>query len=847
MKKIMISFFLIYVITLFSYQIKIDYIENENIIEISETSTNITYFENNTKTNHKIEFKHTQFEKKNYILPKGPIKSVKTYENIIEITTLFPTNIEIQKNNKIIIKAKGKKVLNNEIFQFKNIKIKDLLDILLKELNFNVYYITDIPDKNISLNLKNFYPEDLFRILLDSTGIYYDYISTKDIYISKNSLYNAQYPIINSKEKINETTDEIEIIQTKITNIEKLITLINLQYAKLNNELYILKGTKDKIELIKNIISNIPKTSKPKIKKEKDQKQEIKNIIYKIFEYSLPQKEIIKAFNIEYTDISSNIILLKGFETDITLFENYYNKAFEIYKKSQNKSTPKTKPEKKIKKVEITEEPTYIIIKSKYKIEKIEPMFKLNIQNIDKNIYIIKGIKKEIEKLKTLNDKINNILPTKEPTKIITTPAKITKEPTIINTEIPIENLSEMLNLEIKKIFDNVYIVKGEKVDFLKNIISKIQVPKETKINENNNIKDKQKEEKIEIIESNLNLLAFNKIFKDTIIQKIEKNYIIKGTDDEIKIIKEFNEKYNIKEIKKTSAITPVSTQTSNTTEKTKYKTLYELTEEYAKNNNLSLINEDTLKSIKLYNPENIQNIEKILSKNGYYLEKEKNVIIVKKSIPQIISIEISIVDSSILEETIRKIESKITSKSLIESISQGIINPLLYKEILDTAFNSNNTNSKSNSRLLSKPKIILKSGTKATFKSVYRVPVIQENSIQYIESGLTLEVQANYLKDTDLIDLEINLKVGEPEKSAISGYNAENSREINTKMLLKNGYVSILGGLKIIKEEKLNTGIPFLKDLPIIGFLFKTNEQRNREYDLNLFIWPKLVNYGGD
>lgn len=171
----------------------------------------------------------------------------------------------------------------------------------------------------------------------------------------------------------------------------------------------------------------------------------------------------------------------------------------------------------------------------------------------------------------------------------------------------------------------------------------------------------------------------------------------------------------------------------------------------------------------------------------------------------------------------------------------------MLYKEILDTALKSENINSKSHSRLVSKPKIILKSGSKSTFKSVYRVPVIQENSIQYIESGLTLEIQADYIEDQDLINMDISLKVGEPEKSTVSNYNAENSREINTKMILKNNYVSILGGLKVMKEENLNSGIPFLKDLPFIGFLFKTNEKRNREYDLNLFIWPKLVKYGGD
>ncbi|GAB6189165.1 hypothetical protein JCM30566_09040 [Marinitoga arctica] len=828
MKKIILTIFLINSIILFSYQIKIDYIENKNIIKITNASTYVEIYKNNQKTDYKITFKDINFENKEYILPKGPIKRINQYDNILEIKTIFPADIEIKNNLEIIVY--GKKPLNNDIFQFKKIKIKDLLDLILKEFNYNAYYLTPIPDKEISLTLKDFYPEDLFRIIFDSTGLYYHYISTKDIYISKNPLYNLNYPIINSSEI--KTEETYELIQTNIPNIQSLANLINLQYVNLYNELYILKGQKEKIELIKKIISNIPKTDTPATT------TSIENKIYKIFEYKLPKKDIIKSFNIQYSEISKELLLLEGFEKDLEIFEQYYNQAYQIYNKKEIITNPKP-------------------------------------------------------------------IETKEPTI------------TIINTKLPIEKLSNILNLNINKFSEGIYIVKGENIEILNNIISKIPQEFENKINQKDNPNNKKNNEKIKIISSNLDLFPFNKIFKNIIIQKIEKNYIIKGPENEINTIIEFNEKYGqtkqATEIKKLTETNESSktTQTVSQThtyfftikneedeylksitqklnityeilfeneegkiikiesseneylklkelislkesivkkEITEYKSLYQIMEEYAEANNFALLNNEKLKSINIYNLKNIkENIEEILLKNGFYLEKEKNVIIVNEKMPKIISIEIAIVDSSILEETIQKIESKFSSKDIIDSINQGIITPQIYKDILDTAFEMDNRNSKSNSRLVSKPKIILKSGTKSMFKSVYRVPVIQENSIKYIESGLNLEIEANYIENQNLIDLDINLKVGEPEKSAVSSYNAENSREINTKMILKNDYVSILGGLKIIKEENLNSGIPLLKDLPIIGFIFKNTELRNREYNLNLFIWPKLVNYGGD
>ncbi|WP_129408501.1 hypothetical protein [Marinitoga lauensis] len=403
---------------------------------------------------------------------------------------IFPGDIIITRKDKIIITAKGKDALNNEIFKFKSIKIKDLLSLLLKEMGFNQYYLTDIPDKSISLDLKVFYPEDLFRIILDSTGIYYNYISTKDVYISKSPLYSIDYPIISSNDSTMNDDDEIYVsLQTNIPNFNNLLNLISLKFVKIKDSLYVIKGTKDKIELVKKIINTLPKqTEKQKKIIIKDSPEIIKNKIHKVFEYNLPQKDIIKVFNIEYSEITSNLILLTGFEEDISLFEEFYNKAYEIFQKSEANKKPDKPP------IKISEEPTSVAIEN------------------DSTI-------------------------------------------TIIDTDIPIENLTDTLDLTIKKVDDTIYIVKGKNVENLSNLISKIRQIKEMKINKNYNDKNLKNDEKIEIIHSNLDLLPFNKIFKDTIIQKIDKNYIIKGTEKAVNTIKDFNEKYDIKETKESSPV----------------------------------------------------------------------------------------------------------------------------------------------------------------------------------------------------------------------------------------------------------------------------------------------------
>lgn len=702
MKKISLLLFLVYSIILSAYNIKIDYSNNTNFIKLSDVSTNATVFMDNTKTDYKIAFKDTAFENKSYILPKGPVKMIKLYDNTLELIMIFPVDIDIKSSKDISITITGKQPLNDELFHFKTIKIKDLLDILLKELGFNKYYLTEIPDKNISLELKNFYPEDLFRIIFDSTGLYYDYLSTKDIYISKNKLYSENFPIINSN-KSNEK-EEFELINSTVPNFSSIIKLLNLSYVKISDSLYLVKGDSENIDLIKEISFNISSiTDNNTNKNEKAKKENIeisypstktnseKTKEFKLFNFNLPQKDIIKDFNIEYTEISDNLLLLKGYNNDLYLFEKYYNIAYDIYSKNkENKKDDEISKNSDYPK--ITEDSTYAILKTPVDIGKISPLFDLKIDYIDNDIYVIKGSKKNIEKMKNINNKIKDLISndstkincTEESTiSILDNPATIT----VINTTKPIDKLADILNLDIIELSKDNYVVKGRNINLLMDILSKIPQRKESEINKkanNNNIKNTIK---IKIIQSNLDLLPFNKIFKNTIIQKIDKNYIIKGTEDDIKIIENFNDKYNIIEATKTindtnkindfyisikndkfdyfdaiaknmniqydaiysnnvgkiiriksnledykklykllSLKNTITTITKDTTKTNvpAYKTLFELVEIYAKNNNLALINDEKLKNIKVFNYNNIEDIEKILEENNYYMDKEK-------------------------------------------------------------------------------------------------------------------------------------------------------------------------------------------------------------------------------
>ncbi len=71
--------------------------------------------------------------------------------------------------------------------------------------------------------------------------------------------------------------------------------------------------------------------------------------------------------------------------------------------------------------------------------------------------------------------------------------------------------------------------------------------------------------------------------------------------------------------------------------------------------------------------------------------------------------------------------------------------------------------------------------------------------------------------------------------------YNVEAARTRN-KVVLKSGQTTMIGGLTVNVFEQLESGIPFLKDIPVLGALFRGKSKILMEKQLLIFITPTLV-----
>ena len=66
--------------------------------------------------------------------------------------------------------------------------------------------------------------------------------------------------------------------------------------------------------------------------------------------------------------------------------------------------------------------------------------------------------------------------------------------------------------------------------------------------------------------------------------------------------------------------------------------------------------------------------------------------------------------------------------------------------------------------------------------------------------------------------------------------------REAETSAIVKNGSTVVIGGLIGETEEVTETGVPFLKDVPILGYLFKGRSVTRNRTELAIFLTPYVV-----
>lgn len=149
---------------------------------------------------------------------------------------------------------------------------------------------------------------------------------------------------------------------------------------------------------------------------------------------------------------------------------------------------------------------------------------------------------------------------------------------------------------------------------------------------------------------------------------------------------------------------------------------------------------------------------------------------------------------------------------------------------------------------LLATPQLLVIDGQQADIqvgdRLGFRITTVNETSslesIEFLEVGTQLEVTPHISTD-GLIRMEIHPKVASGEISA-EGLPSENTTEANTQMLVRDGQTVMIAGLINTQRTQSRSQVPWLGDLPLIGWLFGINRWSDVRSELIILITPEII-----
>jgi len=154
---------------------------------------------------------------------------------------------------------------------------------------------------------------------------------------------------------------------------------------------------------------------------------------------------------------------------------------------------------------------------------------------------------------------------------------------------------------------------------------------------------------------------------------------------------------------------------------------------------------------------------------------------------------------------------------------------------------------------IISSPKVITSDQHKASILQGQEIPYLESSSsgaatVAFKEAVLKLEVTPAITPD-DRVNLDLVVNKDSPDYAnaivlpgTLGSVPPINTQEVTTRILVDNGETIVLGGVYEQTKSHSVTRVPFLGELPLIGFLFRSKSESDDKSELLIFVTPKIV-----
>lgn len=147
--------------------------------------------------------------------------------------------------------------------------------------------------------------------------------------------------------------------------------------------------------------------------------------------------------------------------------------------------------------------------------------------------------------------------------------------------------------------------------------------------------------------------------------------------------------------------------------------------------------------------------------------------------------------------------------------------------------------------KVMSSPRIVTADQSKAVIEQGTELPYqisagTGVTSLAFRKANLKLEVTPQITPEGAIV-LDLDIAKDNVGQVTPAGF-AIDTKHLKTQVLVENGGTVMIGGIYETSEQEDEYKVPFLGDIPVLGYLFKNRRKATSKQELLVFITPKML-----
>ncbi|RMG45445.1 MAG: type IV pilus secretin PilQ, partial [Acidobacteria bacterium] len=148
--------------------------------------------------------------------------------------------------------------------------------------------------------------------------------------------------------------------------------------------------------------------------------------------------------------------------------------------------------------------------------------------------------------------------------------------------------------------------------------------------------------------------------------------------------------------------------------------------------------------------------------------------------------------------------------------------------------------------RRLSSPKVATQNNEPAEIEQGVRIPIVSttatEIDVRFVSASLRLRCTPQITAEGTVV-LDIEVENNSPDfVNTVGEVPAINTQRAQTKVLIADGGTTVIGGIFTVNEGRSESGVPVLRKIPGLGWLFRSRNEQTRNRELLIFLTPRII-----